>query len=533
MPFTAADVRAYATGGSIVTSSPYQEGSSSPVTVYKKNGAIYYTSGMSIDCDGQPGSLCNQTTDPYFQSSTAWNQSNGQPLKAEVLPYVVIPLPSSRWNYADSGIKGGNLVLMCYKDKYVFGVVGDLGPSQRIGEGSYAAAKVLGINPDPRRGGVGSGVTYVVFPGVAVKPIENAAEAERLGNIKVPEWLGISTEPEEPPVEEPPVPVDTVYTVVAGDTLSRIAAKYSTTVEKLVEWNGIANPDLISVGQRLVVKKETPPTTPPVLTTQHVVAQGETLSGIAAKYAMTVDEVVTLNHLVFAGQVLAVHKPDPYAAGLPVANSNNPSARALQDELKRIGYMDTSVAPADTYGPKTQEAVAEFHNANPQFKDPNSTYDVTISRAGWDYLRNMATPAAKLKALVSEVPTKVTSPVPGYEVSYPYGVVDTKYAAGYHTGSDYTAPVGKAVVAVLDGEIVWANDQGGAYGRWVGLRANGRDYVYCHLDAIHVGATTGARVKAGQIIGFVGMTGNTTGPHLHFEDRPAGGGYGSGRDPEW
>lgn len=476
MPFTAADVRAYATGGSIVTSSPYQEGSTSPVTVYKKNGAIYFTSGMSIDCDGQPGSLCNQTTDPYFQSSTAWNQSNGQPLKAEVLPFVVIPLPSSRWNYADSGIKGGNLVLMCYKDKYVFGVVGDLGPSQRIGEGSYAAAKALGINPNPKSGGVASGVTYVVFPGVAVKPIENAALAASIGQTKVEEWLGQTT-PTPPTEPEPP--------------------------------------------------------TVPVLTTQHVVVAGESLTTIAARYSMTVDEVVALNHLVYSGQVLAVHKPDPYKTGLPVANSATPSAIPLQEELKRVGFMSTSVVSNQNYGPKTQDAVAAFHNAHPQFKDPNSTRDVTINRAGWDHLRNLPTPAALVKAAVSETPTRVVSPVPGYEVSYPYGVMDTKYAAGYHTGSDYTAPVGKAVVAVLDGEIVWANDQGGSYGRWVGLRANGRDYVYCHLDAIHVGATTGARVKAGQIIGFVGTTGNANVPHLHLEDRPAGGGYGSGRDPQW
>lgn len=477
MPFTSEDIRSFATNGTRVSSGEYQEGSTLPVTVFKKNGAIYWHSGMSIDCDGQPGSICNQTTDPYFQPQTAWNQSDGKPLKADSLPFVVIPLPSDIWNYSDSGIKGGTLVVMTYKERYVFGVVGDLGPSDRIGEASYAAAKALGINPNPKSGGVGSGVTYVVFPGVSVKPIESHVEATRLGQIQVEKWLGMTTPTPEPPVEPPTPPV-------------------------------------------------------PVQTIQHVVAEGDSLSALATKYEMTVDQIAELNHFLFVGQVLAVHKPDPYKTGLPVANSTSPSAVTLQKELKRTGFMPTSVVEDPNYGPKTQEAVAQFHSKYAQFRDPNSTRDVTINRAGWDFLRNLATPVQTTKT-AAVIPDRVSSPVPGYGVTYPYGAVDSRYAAGYHTGVDYTAPVGKAVVAVLDGEIVWANDQGGAYGRWLGLRANGRDYVYCHLDAIHVGATVGAQVKAGQIIGFVGQSGNATGPHLHLEDRPAGGGYGSEREPKW
>jgi murein DD-endopeptidase MepM/ murein hydrolase activator NlpD len=127
---------------------------------------------------------------------------------------------------------------------------------------------------------------------------------------------------------------------------------------------------------------------------------------------------------------------------------------------------------------------------------------------------------------------KVKSPVPGYSVSYPFGVKDLRYAAGYHTGDDYASPTGTKVVAVLDGTIAWSNDNGGAYGKWIGLRAtNGRDYVYCHLSKRSV--STGTKVTAGQKLGEVGATGNVTGPHLHFEDRPKGGGYGQVRKPTW
>lgn len=207
------NIRARARGGQQI-GGPYYEGSNDTVFVYKDAaGAVYFESGMSIDCDGQPGSACNINTDPYFQPNTAWNQSNGQPLKAEELPFVVIPLKSSRWDYTQAGIRGGDLCVMAYRDKYVFGVVGDLGPTARIGEGSYAAAAALGVNPNPRSGGVGSGVTYVVFPGVRVSPIESKAEAVRIGTAKLAEWLGLDTVPgEEPPVT---TPVDAIDKMVA------------------------------------------------------------------------------------------------------------------------------------------------------------------------------------------------------------------------------------------------------------------------------------------------------------------------------
>jgi murein DD-endopeptidase MepM/ murein hydrolase activator NlpD len=142
------------------------------------------------------------------------------------------------------------------------------------------------------------------------------------------------------------------------------------------------------------------------------------------------------------------------------------------------------------------------------------------------------TPVPVQEETTAAAAARVASPVPGYGISYPYGVKNPRYAAGYHTGDDYASPKGTKVVAVLDGTIAWSNNNGGAYGTWIGLRAgNGRDYVYCHLSLRSV--STGAKVVAGQKLGEVGATGNVTGPHLHFEDRPKGGGYGQVRKPTW
>lgn len=476
MAITASAIKINALGGQQVSTGMYQQGSNGPVGVYSKNGAVYWVSGMSIDCDGQPGSKCNLQADPYFQPNTAWNQSDGKPLKAEVLPFVVVPLPSPVWDFRKSGIKGGDLVAMVYGDKYVFGVVGDQGPANRIGEASHAAAAALGINPDPVRGGTASGVTYVVFPGTSVLPIEDAAQAQRLGVQVMSAWLGdIQTPPTTPPTQTP--------------------------VEH---------------------------------TTQHVVTEGESISDISVKYQMSVNDILKLNHLFYPGQVLAVKKPDPYDNGLPVVNSQSPTAIYLQRELKRVGYLSAQVAEANNYGPRTQDAVAAFHNANPQFRDGTNSRDVTINRAGWDFLRKMDSNTAVVALAKAVAAQKVESPVPGYGIIKPFGVADSRYAGGVHQGDDYIAPEGKPVVAVTDGTVVWANDTGGAYGRWLGLRsADQRDYVYCHLSNFHVSIRTGVSVKAGTIIGYVGSTGNASEPHLHIEDRPSGGGYGTGRKPTW
>ncbi len=128
---------------------------------------------------------------------------------------------------------------------------------------------------------------------------------------------------------------------------------------------------------------------------------------------------------------------------------------------------------------------------------------------------------------------RIPSPVPGKVVTYKYGVKNSAYSAGYHTGDDYATPTGSRLVAVRGGSIQWSNDNGGAYGKWMGLKAdNGRVYVYCHLSVRDL--KVGDEVKAGDTLGKSGATGNVTGPHLHFEDHPPGAfKYGDQRKPSW
>jgi murein DD-endopeptidase MepM/ murein hydrolase activator NlpD len=86
-----------------------------------------------------------------------------------------------------------------------------------------------------------------------------------------------------------------------------------------------------------------------------------------------------------------------------------------------------------------------------------------------------------------------------------------------HTGTDYAAAAGTPVRTVSDGVVVFVGRKGG-YGNMVDIRhRNGYVTRYGHLRNFASGMTRGKRVQIGQTIGYVGMTGLATGPHLHFE----------------
>lgn len=156
-------------------------GEAATVPVCDAGEAVWWTADMDIDCDGRETARCNRSTDPSFQAQTAFRQSDGEPLVADRLPYVVVPVPSHRWNHWRDGVPGGGAVAVVYRDRVVYGVVGDTGPAGAIGEASYAAAEALGIDPDPATGGAPDGVTYVFFRHSRVDPIESPDEAARVG----------------------------------------------------------------------------------------------------------------------------------------------------------------------------------------------------------------------------------------------------------------------------------------------------------------------------------------------------------------
>ena len=109
----------------------------------------------------------------------------------------------------------------------------------------------------------------------------------------------------------------------------------------------------------------------------------------------------------------------------------------------------------------------------------------------------------------------IAIPIDGnYQLSARYGQRGRIWAAGWHTGLDFRVQSGTTVLAAANGTIINAG-WGGAYGYRIEIdHGNGYVTTYNHLSRIEV---TSGQVISGQEIGKSGTTGNTTGPHLHFE----------------
>ena len=107
----------------------------------------------------------------------------------------------------------------------------------------------------------------------------------------------------------------------------------------------------------------------------------------------------------------------------------------------------------------------------------------------------------------------------GRRLSWPSaGVVSSNYGWRWfrmHNGMDVAAPVGTAIKAVKEGRVVYSGWMGG-YGYAVDIdHGNGLRTRYAHCSALKV--SVGQQVARGQVIAAMGSTGNSTGPHLHFE----------------
>jgi biotin carboxyl carrier protein len=318
-------------------------------------------------------------------------------------------------------------------------------------------------------------------------------------------------DPDPQPPADPPDASDGEYVVKPGDYLAKIAAdlKIDGGWKALYEINKDVigpNPNLIEPGMKLVLPGHEAPGNP--------------------------------------------DSSDPYANGLPKVDEESPSAKALQKELKRVGILDEGIEYNDNYGPATQAAVGYFHRSHPQFMSSGMKWweDTQIGPKGWAHLRVMkdnsphcggAPGAPQDNGPSDPQPNDPKPPVdppsnppadPPSSASYVMpvqGIVGeglinnggcVSRSCGGHSGLDITAPSGTPVGAATAGTVVAVNGNAGAsYGNYVAIDHGGVFTLYAHLSSTAV--SVGQSVTAGQTIGAVGSTGNSTGPHLHFEVR--------------
>lgn len=296
------------------------------------------------------------------------------------------------------------------------------------------------------------------------------------------------------------------YTVTRGDTLSSIASRYGVSVSSLMAANQLSNPNLIRIGKTLQVvgapAGSSGGTSAPSASTgsgkqlagqRHAVKSGETISGIANRYGIRIADLVRWNGLVdgklYAGASLVLYNPGSLP-GTPSAGS------AATTHVVRKGETLSGIAAKYGVSAPSIAAASGLKSANHIVLGQKLSIPASAGTAG----------------------SAIRCPVPGAKFINDWGFGRSGGRA--HAGNDLFAPRGTPVLAPTSGRIDVANGTLG--GKQFRLTSNdGTIWYGTHMDAF---GKTGT-VKAGDIVGYVGNSGNARGgpTHLHFEVHPGGG----------
>jgi murein DD-endopeptidase MepM/ murein hydrolase activator NlpD len=310
---------------------------------------------------------------------------------------------------------------------------------------------------------------------------------------------------------------DVTYTLQRGDSLYRVSLVFGVTVDDLLSANSLSGPNGIYPG--LAVRIPAPGEQPSVLPSDiapattdentggrtYTIKMGDTLSEIAINYGVTVDGLVASNGLsrsdrIYIGQTLNV--PEAGATARPY-----PAQAAVSHRVKS---GDTLSAIALQYGVTVHSlAVANGVN-NPARIYVGMTLSIPSAQAGSNSVRY----ASVGDGLCADV--KLTQTGTGYFIRPTHGYYLTRSFLPWHAGTDLATDTGTDVYAADGGTVVFSGWNSAGYGNLIILdHNNGWRTYYAHLSKIDVDC--GQWVPRGSIIGEIGSTGNSTGPHLHFE----------------
>lgn len=260
-----------------------------------------------------------------------------------------------------------------------------------------------------------------------------------------------------------------VYTVEDGDTLSSIAQKFHVSVNT-IRWNNNIAGSTITPGQKLTIL--------PISGIRHTVQSGDTLSSIAHMYKANIADIETYNDItsssiLHAGDVVIVPN------GEMTANSDN-SSQSVSSGTSGNSSNGSSNTPSVPPSPRSAEnSFSRVRIGGPMLDLPS------------DYF-------------IRPVPGPLTQGLHGYNAV------------------DLGDPKGTPIKAAASGKVIVSITGGwnGGYGTYVVIEhQNGVETLYAHMSK-NV-AVENSEVSQGDIIGYVGATGEATGPHLHFEVRGA------------
>ena len=220
----------------------------------------------------------------------------------------------------------------------------------------------------------------------------------------------------------------------------------------------------------------------------YVVKKGDTLLKIARGFGVSVSTILDWNDIknprsLRVGAVLKIPSPDGYLYTVKKGDTLYDVAKRFFTTINDIMVANDMISPYVYEGQKLfipSSAIGKAFNDGRNFIWP--VYGVITSLYGWR-------------------------------------IHPIKKVRSFHTGVDIAAPMGSPVFAARDGIVKFAGRNGG-YGLFILIDHGTYSTAYAHLSKIDV--YVGQKVKKGQLIGRVGSTGISTGPHLHFEVRKNG-----------
>ena len=324
--------------------------------------------------------------------------------------------------------------------------------------------------------------------------------------------------------------------VVRGDTVYSLAKRYSTTANNIIEMNGLKEPYLLKIGQKLNVpavpndsavvdqkteKKEDVPnviavpqkkatgvqTTTKVQLENIVVQPGDTLYSLSRRYAVPVNDLAVLNNL---------QAPFALAVGQKIRVPNlKQAATAKVEKVPAVKTDKTTVSvkvvePVKVAGDKKTSAKAE----STKVAMDKSTTKKDAAPVKTETKKISSDPSKKLPAITARSSSKFSWPVKGKVLSH-YGA---KSNGLFNDGINISANQGTAVKAAENGVVAYAGNEVKGMGNLIIIQhSGGWMTVYAHMDSMSV--RRGAKVAVGQKIGTVGKTGKVDKPQLHFEIR--------------